>query len=91
MDFPVDRFGLSDQASNVSQEEDELTMTKTRHMIRWLLGAGMLVGLLSLQGCSDPEDFSSNPKAKVTKDDIQKAQFEKDKAAGPAKKPGKGR
>jgi hypothetical protein len=53
----------------------------TRHPVLLLVGAGMLVGLLSLPGCSDTAEFASSPKAKATKDDIQKTEFERDKAA----------
>jgi hypothetical protein len=53
------------------------------------LGIGVLLGSLGSPGCSDSQDFSSSPKAKASKDDIQKAEFERDKAAKagkPAKK-----
>ena len=48
-----------------------------RHPVRLLVGASMLVGLFSLPGCSDTAEFASSPKAKATKDDIQKTEFEK--------------
>jgi len=56
-------------------------MTKMSRSFRSLLGGLVFVGLLGVPGCSDPEDFSTQPKAKVSKDDIQKAEFERDKAA----------
>jgi hypothetical protein len=58
-------------------------MKNVRHPVLLSVGAGLLVGLFSLPGCSDTAEFASSPKAKATKDDIQKTEFERDKAAKP--------
>ena len=66
-------------------------MKDVRHPVLSLVGAGMLVGLFSLPGCSDTAEFASSPKAKATKDDIQKTEFQRDKAAKPGNKAPSGR
>lgn len=64
-------------------------MRKLRHTLSPVLGAGMLLGLFGLQGCTDPTDISSTPIAKLNKEEFQKAQFEKDKEAAAAKRAAK--
>jgi hypothetical protein len=54
---------------------------KIGHPFGLFLGVGLLLGLLGSPGCSDSQDYSSAPKAKATKDDIQKTEFERDSAA----------
>ena len=60
-------------------------MKKIRPALGAVLGTGLILGLLGAPGCTDSQDFSSSPKAKATKDDIQKAEFERDKAAKASK------
>jgi len=60
-------------------------MKKIRPALGAMLGTGLFLGLFGVSGCTDSQDFSSSPKAKVSKDDIQKAEYERDKAAKPAK------
>lgn len=60
-------------------------MRKTGYSLRLLFGAGVLLVLLGSPGCSNSEDYSSAPKAKATKDDIQKVEFERDQAAKAAR------
>ena len=58
-------------------------MKNMRNAVRLSLGAAMLLGFFCLPGCSDTAEFASSPKAKATKDDIQKTEFKRDKAVKP--------
>jgi hypothetical protein len=71
---------------DVHQEGDKHNkMSRMIRSVSLLLGAGVVVGLLGLPGCSDSEDFSSQPQAKANKEEVQKAEFEKAKAAAKTK------
>ena len=58
-------------------------MKNTRRALHFFFCVGVVLALIGLPGCSDTAEFASSPKAKATKDDIQKAEFERDKAAKP--------
>jgi hypothetical protein len=54
------------------------------HLFVCFVGVGVLSGLLVMPGCSNagpPENVVHVPKSQPGRDDIQKSEFERDKAA----------
>jgi hypothetical protein len=56
---------------------------KVGHLSGWFFGVVVLWGLLAVPGCSGPpsENVVHVPKESPKRDDIQKTEYERDKAA----------
>jgi hypothetical protein len=67
-------------------------MQKFGRLFGGFVGVAVLLGLLGLPGCSsESENVTYVPKVTATRDEIQKAEYERDKAAKASGKTASGR